>query len=104
MELDGRRVEVDDIATLALYNYGHFTSMRVEDGGVRGLSLHLERLSRDCRVLFDADLDTSLVRDLVRRACVVEPVTARVTVFAPAMDLGHPGGNLEPRVLVSTRP
>jgi branched-subunit amino acid aminotransferase/4-amino-4-deoxychorismate lyase len=28
----------------------------------------------------------------------------RVTVFPPELDLGHPGGRLEPHVLVSTRP
>jgi hypothetical protein len=30
MELDGRSVTADELARLALYNYGHFTTMRVE--------------------------------------------------------------------------
>lgn len=33
---------------------GHFTSMRVEHQRVRGPSLHLDRLVRDCRRVFDA--------------------------------------------------
>jgi branched-subunit amino acid aminotransferase/4-amino-4-deoxychorismate lyase len=107
MELDGRPVTVDDLGALALYNYGHFTSMRVEKGfRVRGLSLHMERLSRDCKILFDAEMDQQRVRYFIRR--VVEnsrpPVIVRVTVFDPELDLGHPGINTAPHVLVSTRP
>ena len=32
MELDGRSVTADELARLALYNYGHFTTMRVDAG------------------------------------------------------------------------
>lgn len=67
IELDGRPVTADDLASLALYNYGHFTSMLVSDGRVRGLSFHLRRLVNDCRTLFATDLDRSTVRKLVRR-------------------------------------
>jgi len=104
MELDGRPVEPGTLAALALYNYGHFTSMLVDRGRVRGLSLHLRRLVADCRTLFDAELDAERVRALVRRACVEPLVVARVTVFAPELELGSPGRAARPRVLVSTRP
>ena len=58
--LDGRPVDHDALATLALSNYGHFTTMRVSPiGGVRGLDLHLSRLHSDSRVLFDHDLPRS---------------------------------------------
>lgn len=67
-ELNGRPVGADELQALALTNYGHFTSMRVEDGRVRGLALHLERLARDCRAVFGAELDTGRVRELARRA------------------------------------
>jgi branched-subunit amino acid aminotransferase/4-amino-4-deoxychorismate lyase len=103
MELDGRAVDADTLATLALYNYGHFTSMLVDGGRVRGLRLHLDRLRRDCRLLFDADLDVDHVRELVRRACGLRASVARVTVFAPDLDLGRPGQSLHPQVLVTTR-
>lgn len=59
IELDGRPVDPARLAALALYNYGHFTSMRVDEGRVRGLSLHLQRLVRDCSALYDADLTLS---------------------------------------------
>lgn len=105
-ELDGVAAGVDEIKVLALTNYGHFTSMRVDDGRVRGLSLHLERLQRDCRRLFDADLDPDRVRHLVRRAVgdISQPIIVRVTVFDPALELGHPGAEATPQVLTTTRP
>ena len=103
VELDGHPVTAEELAGLALYNYGHFTSMRVEDGRVRGLSLHLQRLVNDCRTLFDTDLDPEAVRRLVRRARGDGPQVVRVTVFAPDLDLGRPGNDLEPRILVTTR-
>ena len=48
MELDGRSVTADEPARLVLYNYGHFTTMRVDAGRVRGLPLRLRRLVNDC--------------------------------------------------------
>ena len=48
-ELNGAPITPEELQTLALINYGHFTSMRIEGGRVRGLSHHLERLARDCR-------------------------------------------------------
>ncbi|MBN3928700.1 aminotransferase class IV family protein [Streptomyces verrucosisporus] len=103
-ELNGEPVGPDALQALALTNYGHFTSMRVEQGRVRGLSLHLDRLVRDCRAVFDTDLDPERVLEFVRRAA---PRTGsrvvRVTVFDPALDLGRIGSDAHPHVLVTTR-
>lgn len=49
-------------------NYGHFTTMHVQHGGVRGRDLRMARLSRDCRVLFNCPLDLEQVRARARRA------------------------------------
>ncbi len=105
-ELNGVPADLDQVKALALTNYGHFTSMRVDDQRVRGLSLHLERLIRDCRRVFDADLDPDRIRHLVRHALadVGRSVVVRVTVFDPTLELGHPGADAEPHVLVTTRP
>jgi branched-subunit amino acid aminotransferase/4-amino-4-deoxychorismate lyase len=103
MELDGSPAAAKDLACLALYNYGHFTTMLVSGGRVRGLSLHLRRLADDCRALFDAELDLDLVRALVRRARSDVPQMVRVTVYAPELDLAHPGAEQEPHILVTTR-
>lgn len=103
MELEGVPVGVAELAPLAFGNFGHFTTMRVVDGRVRGLSLHLERLAADCRRLFDHDLDTARVRELIRGAELPASVLVRVTVFVPEFDLTRPGVGT-PRVLISTRP
>lgn len=104
-ELNGVPADLDQVQALALINYGHYTSMRVDDRRVRGLSLHLERLVRDCRQVFDADLDPDRVRHLLRHALTNAPrsVVVRLTVFDPDLELGHPGANAEPHVLVTTR-
>ena len=106
MELDGVTPTLDQIKTLALTNYGHFTSMLVIDGRVRGWSLHMQRLTQDCRLLFDVELDLEMVRSCVRRA-VGDGNAAqvvRVTIYDPALNLGTIGSDANPHVLVTTRP
>ncbi|MGB3440819.1 MAG: aminotransferase class IV family protein [Actinophytocola sp.] len=105
MQLNGVPPTMDQVKALALTNYGHFTSMLTEDGRVRGLSLHLQRLARDCRLLFDADLDIDQVRNYVRQALVDQAprTVARVTVYDPGLDLGTIGSDAAPHVLVTTR-
>lgn len=90
---------------LALTNYGHFTSMLVDNLRVRGLSLHIERLVRDSRLVFGTEIDPDKVRYLVRHALadVNRPIVVRVTVFDPSLELGHPGADAEPHILVTTR-
>lgn len=94
------------LTALATTNYGHFTTMRVEGRRVRGLSLHLERLRRDCRVVFGAELDPDQVRAYVHDALVdvSDPVIVRVTVFDPGLRLERPGAVARPRLLVTSRP
>jgi branched-subunit amino acid aminotransferase/4-amino-4-deoxychorismate lyase len=106
-ELNGSPVDIEALQALALVNYGHFTSIRVEAGRARGLSLHMERLVRDCRSLFDADIDPDYVRKLIRQTVAsnaADAITIRVTVFDPHLDLGNPGRNAGPHFLVTRRP
>jgi len=106
MQLNGAPPTMDQVKALALTNYGHFTSMLTEDGRVRGLSLHMQRLERDCRQLFDVALDTDRVRHYIRLALAdAAPRTvARVTVFDPTIELGTIGADADPGILVTTRP
>ncbi|MFE0852146.1 aminotransferase class IV family protein [Streptomyces mutabilis] len=104
--LDGKPVAADDLLGLALTNIGHFTSMRVsDDGSIRGLSLHMERLARDCKIVWNADLDTDHVRWCVRHALESQqrPCVVRVTIFDPKTGMGHPAAADDPHVLVSVR-
>lgn len=84
--------------------FGHFTAMQVRDGRVKGLDLHLARLDRATRELFDQELDGKRVRTLITgaletsgqrnasvRVYVYPDVRVMVTVAAPAPDgLGAP--------------
>lgn len=104
MELDGKPVTPAELMPLALANFGHFTSMRVEaDGTVRGFGLHLERLHRDCRATFGVGLDVDEVRTYVRRfvAEAQSPLALRVTVYDPELTIGAVGLPAHPRVLVT---
>ena len=91
---------------LALTNVGHFTTMLVADGRVRGLSLHLDRLVDDCAVVFGTRLSREHVRERIRLATVDRPgpVTVRVTVADPAQSLHRPSAPADPQVLLTTRP
>ncbi|GAB2718916.1 aminotransferase class IV family protein [Streptomyces bullii] len=104
--LDGKPVSADDLLPLALTNTGHFTSMRVDaDGSIRGLTLHMERLVRDSKIVWGASVDPERVREYVRQgldgqngACVV-----RVTIYDPKIELGHPADANDPHIMVSVR-
>lgn len=105
-ELNGTPATVADVQALALTNYGHFTSMLVENGRARGLALHLQRLVRDCQRLFGTELDTVHVRELVRHTIRDRSaaVVVRITVFDPELTLANPGASAAPKILITTRP
>jgi branched-subunit amino acid aminotransferase/4-amino-4-deoxychorismate lyase len=87
IDVNGRPAVADDLEHPALVNFGHFTSMQVRRGRVRGLDLHLRRLTEATRELFDTDLDPDQVRAYVRRALDQTALASvRVNVFAPAPD------------------
>ena len=104
-ELNGVAIDAPDLQGLALVNYGHFTSMRVDNQRVRGLSLHLDRLVQDCRLLFNAELSREKVQRFIRHATKDREgsFVVRVTIFDPALELGRPSAESEPKVLVTTR-
>ncbi len=97
----------NELSALALTGYGHFTSMHVEEGAVRGFDLHIERLVSNAKTVFDAELDRqSLVADI--RAAIdgsTGSYTLRVTMFDPAINLGNVGTVApKPVPLITTRP
>jgi branched-subunit amino acid aminotransferase/4-amino-4-deoxychorismate lyase len=106
MLINGRSVTPDDLAPLALYNYGHFTSMRVEGRRVKGLHLHLARLASDSARLFDVSVDLDEVRRLIKLGAPSDsaPVMMRVTVFPADFQMGKPAKANELNILTTTRP
>ncbi|MET9942959.1 aminotransferase class IV, partial [Streptomyces halstedii] len=68
VEMDGHPATEDDLRVPALFGFGHFTAMQVRDRRVRGLGLHLDRLTAANQELFQLPLDGEPVRELIRRA------------------------------------
>jgi 4-amino-4-deoxychorismate lyase len=81
--IDGEPADAVALARITQFNVGHFTSMQVRDRAVLGLDLHMARLVRDAREVFDAALDPQQVRKQVLEALgEVCDASVRVTVFA----------------------
>ena len=83
VEIDGEPATSDRLASAALVNYGHYTTMQIRGRAVRGLALHLARLEAATRELFDVDLDPERVRTALRH-CLGDDypdATGRITVF-----------------------
>lgn len=81
--VNGLPADAAALARFARSGYGHFTTMQVRGGAVRGLGLHLARLEEATRVLFDAALDVEALRGQMRRALDgVADASLRVSVGA----------------------
>jgi branched-subunit amino acid aminotransferase/4-amino-4-deoxychorismate lyase len=83
-QLNGREPTPDELHRMAIGNYGHFTSMQVRDGRVRGMALHLARLDDGNAMFFGrrGDVDDELrLRGWIRQALgAVADASVRVTV------------------------
>lgn len=105
MYLNGAPAPIESIRSLALLNYGNFTSILVTSEGVRGLGLHLQRLHDDSIELYGTAVDPSRIRQYIRSAVETsaKPVVVRVTVFPQEMEIQTPGAIEHLNVLVTTR-
>ncbi len=102
IELNGAPASADDLRHLVQINYGHFTAMRVEDGGVRGLDLHLDRLDAATRELFGTSLERDIVRSYLRHAIAgAGELSLRVNIFSRALDRDHLARAVAPDVLIT---
>lgn len=97
IEVDGQSPTPEQLAAAALDSYGHFTTMQVRSHRVRGLALHLARLTGAHRELFRTELDAELVLGHIRHALGsgAGDATVRVLVRQPAD---------QPSVVVTVRP
>lgn len=105
--IHGIEATPDELRALALTGYGHFTSMHVESGGVRGFDLHVERLVSNAEAVFGVALDRDVLVADIRAAITgsTGPYTLRVTVFDPAINLGNIGTvTARPVPMITSRP
>ncbi len=102
--LNGTGVDESAWRSLALTNYGHFTSLLVRDGAVQGLDLHLKRLADATRELFGTALDLEHTQAWMREAIIDgdEWQSMRVTIFSRAFDRERPADPCGADVLIAT--
>jgi len=106
IELNGAPATVDDLRHLVQTNYGHFSAMRVADGGVRGLDLHLARIEAATLELFGSAIDRERVRSCLRHAIAGSsaPLALRVNIFARTLDRECLVEPVEADILVTVTP
>lgn len=103
--VDGAPATAEALSHLALVNYGAYTSMRVEGGGVRGLDLHLERLEASAVELFGEAVGEARLRDFMRGAVAGQAdCWLRVGLFSPEIGPRNPAWIGRPKVTTAVFP
>ena len=103
--IDGLPPTDDDLRYMALVNYGAVTSFRVEQGGARGLDLHLARLHTSAIEMFGEPVVEDRLRDLMRRALGDKrEAWLRVSLFSPFLWARLPSDRVMPRVMTVVAP
>ncbi len=99
--IDGAPATPEDLAHQALVNYGAYTSFRVEDGGVRGLDLHLARLEASAVELFGQTVGDDHLRALMRSALGTrQNAWLRISLFSNAISNRDPTAQAAPHVMI----
>jgi len=102
LSIDGAPATSGDLACVALVNYGAYTSFRVEQGGVRGLDLHLARLEAEAIELFGEPVGGDRLRDLMRKAVAGRDACwLRVSLFSPDISPRTPDWRGAPKVMIA---
>jgi len=102
ISVDGQPATPDDLASVALVNYGAYTSFNVADGGVRGLELHLARLEAEAVELFGQPVGESRLRELMGTAVAGRDACwLRVSLFSPGIGPRTPNWQGRPKVMIA---
>ena len=107
-ELNGAAIDLDDrLVPLSLYGTGVYSSFTVKDGGVRGWSKHLDRLTHDASGFLGLQVEKQDIARAVLRFLKSQEdagsAIVRVTVFPGDFDLGAPHRAGAPQLLVTGR-
>lgn len=103
--VNGAPATADELTCLALINYGAYTSMRVQGGGVRGLDLHIERLEASAVELFGEAVGEARLREFMRGAVVGQSdCWLRVGLFSPEIGPRNPAWTGRPKVTTAVFP
>lgn len=100
--IDGALATAEQLAHVALVNYGAYTSFRVEGGAARGLDRHLARLQQSAVELFGERLDEAELRVWMRAAVGDRDAAwVRLGLFSPEITARAPGWIGRPSVMIS---
>jgi len=103
--IDGRPARLEDLGHQALFNYGALTSFVVEQGGVRGLDRHLDRLDRSAVELFGEAVAEDRLREQIRTALAArDDAWLRISLFSRELSLRQPDWIGAPQVMMSVSP
>ncbi len=103
--IDGLPPTDDDLRYMALVNYGAVTSFRVEEGGARGLDLHLARLHASAVEMFGEPVDEQTLRSHMRTALNDRrDAWLRVSLFSPYLWARLPSDRVRPKVMTVVAP
>ncbi|WP_170284597.1 aminotransferase class IV [Kribbella amoyensis] len=104
LELNGAPLTAIDPGLLRATSYGHFSSLQVRAGRVRGLPFHVERIDRSSVELFGRGVTEERLRTGIRgaldRAGQVD-ASVRVTAFTRERSRLDQGLPVEPDLLVT---
>ena len=105
LTVDGAPATPVDLAHVALVNYGAYTSFRVEQGGVRGLDLHLARLEAEALELFGEPVGEARICEFLRAAVAGQDACwLRVGLFSPEISPRTPDWTGRPSVMIAASP
>ena len=100
--IDGRPATAEDLGHQALVNYGALTSFGVEEGGVRGLDRHLDRLNRSSVELFGDAVAEDRLREQMRTALAGRTEAwLRISLFSSELSLRRPDWIGAPQVMIN---
>ena len=105
LEVNEAPASLADLEVLVFGNYGHYTSMQVRAGSVRGLDLHLDRVEANSLKLFGRSASRERVLRAIRHALPTSGnCSIRVTVFTHELRRVFAGEAIEPDLMVSASP
>lgn len=83
---NGRPATAEDLAPLAFAGHAHLTALQVRDGRVKGLDLHIERLSYASKEMYGTALPDEQVKALLQAAIEASPadVSLMAVVYSAA--------------------
>src|SRR5258708_30674186 len=97
IEIDGVRATPEQLRTVALSGYGHFTAMQVRERQVRGMRYHIARLDSANRELFGVGTDEQVLVARISHALADDVADASVRVYV------HEAA-AQPSIMVTVRP